>query len=277
MADDFVIEGTAEASLRSTLHRYNSRNAHNHGTVQHMNTPIPANPILAGPIPNAAMNAASSAAIAHAFLPNRWHYHYARSKLRSDPLYGGVAAALAGSAAPVLDLGCGVGLLAHCLRARGIAMPYRGVDNDVGKIAQARDAAGRALLQDTAFECVDLSRQDALQSLREHRGSVAILDVLQFLPPDALVPLLDAAVACLTPGARLVIRTGLADGSGRARVTRAVDSLSRALHWMNTGPKRYPDREALDAQLRGHGLDTRFAPLWGRTPFNNWLLVAGRD
>jgi hypothetical protein len=113
--------------------------------------------------------------------------------------------------------------------------------------------------------------------MREHRGSVAILDVLQFLPPDALVPLLDAAVACLTPGARLVIRTGLADGSGRARVTRAVDSLSRALHWMNTGPKRYPDRKALDAQLRAHGLDTRFAPLWGRTPFNNWLLIAGRD
>jgi len=81
-------------------------------------------------------------------------------------LYGGVAAALANSVAPVLDLGCGVGLLAHCLRAHGIAMPYHGVDNDAGKIAQARDAASRAQLSETTFETIDLSRQDALQSMR---------------------------------------------------------------------------------------------------------------
>ena len=133
-----------------------------------MQAPIPTHPVPGNSIPNTAMGAASSAAIARAFLPSRWHYHYVRSKLRSDPLYGGVVAALAGSTAPVLDLGCGVGLLAHCLLARGIATPYRGVDNDAGKIAQARDAAGRAQLRDTAFECVDLLRQDALQPLREH-------------------------------------------------------------------------------------------------------------
>ena len=222
----------------------------------------------------------ASDAIARAFLPSRWHYHYARSKLRSDPLYGGVVAALADSTAPLLDLGCGVGLLAHCLRARGVALRYRGVDNDAGKIALARHAAARAQLSGVAFESIDLSPTDsqdpAHPALREHRGSVAILDVLQFLPAQAQAPLIDAAVDCLTPGARLVIRTGLADDSGRARVTRAVDTFSHALRWMNTGPKRYPLREALEAQLRGHGLDTRFTPLWGRTPFNNWLLVASR-
>lgn len=227
-------------------------------------------------IPNTAMGAACSAAIARAFLPSRWYYHYVRSKLRSDPLYGGVSAALLGSTAPLLDLGCGIGLLAHCLRERGLCLPYRGVDNDAGKIVLARDAAARVRMTNAEFECVDLSRYDALQPLREHRGSVAILDVLQFLPPASQTPLIDAAIACLTPGARLVIRTGLADGSTRARVTRAVDAFSRVLRWMNTGPKRYPERAALEAQLRSHGLDTRFSPLWGRTPFNNWLLVASK-
>jgi len=228
-------------------------------------------------IPNTVMDHACSDAIARSFLPGRWHYYYTRSKLRSDPLYGGAVAALAGSDAPLLDLGCGIGLLAHCLRARAITLPYRGVDNDAGKIALARVAAGRAQLSSARFECIDLSRQDALQPLRDHRGSVAILDVLQFLPPDAQAPLIDAAIACLTPGARLVIRTGLADDSGRTRITRAADALSRTVRWMNTGPKRYPTREALAAQFRDHGLDARFAPLWGRTPFNNWLLVASRD
>src|SRR5690606_26431095 len=54
--------------------------------------------------------------IAKAFLPphrvlNRWDYHYIRSKLSTDPLYPGVLRALRGSHAPVLDLGCGLGLL----------------------------------------------------------------------------------------------------------------------------------------------------------------------
>ena len=72
---------------------------------------------------------------------------------------------------------------------------------------------------------------------------MAILDVLQFIPPAAQDRTLQAAIAMLTPGAKLVIRTGLEDGGGRARVTRAVDVFSRALGWMNAGPSRYPDAD----------------------------------
>lgn len=207
--------------------------------------------------------------IARAFLPSRWHYHYARSKLASDPLYGGVAAALRGSRAPLLDLGCGIGLLAHALAAYGVELDYRGVDNDGGKIACAQAAAQRAGLMQARFETVDLTR-----TFPSHRGSVAILDVLQFLPPAAQSPLLAQAAVCLSPGARLVIRTGLADGNWRSHVTRGVDVLSRTLRWMNAGPTRYPSRAGLTAELTALGLTAQFSPLWGRTPFNNWMVVA---
>jgi hypothetical protein len=80
----------------------------------------------------------------------------------------------------------------------------------------------------------------------------------------------------LEPGARLVIRTGLDDGSARARTTRRIDVLSRALRWMNAGPQSYPDPGALRARFDSAGLSARFEPLYGRTPFNNWLVVAGR-
>src|SRR5690606_33465604 len=91
------------------------------------------------------LDAATAARIADAFAPPRWHgnrthYFYARAKLRSDPLYRGVVDALRGSDAPLLDLGCGIGLLAHALRAGGVSMPYRGVDNDARKIESARRA-----------------------------------------------------------------------------------------------------------------------------------------
>jgi SAM-dependent methyltransferase len=215
--------------------------------------------------------------IAAAFLPgtllgNRYHYYYARAKLRSDPLYPGVCAALRGTRAPLLDLGCGLGLLAHALVQDGIALRYFGVDNDARKIAGARRAAARARLVDAGFETLDLAR-----ALPPHRGSVAILDVMQFFDPPRQCELVDAMTGMLEPGAKLVIRTGLDDGSRRARITRATDHLARLLGWMNAAPVHYPDAELLRARFDAAGLRSTFAPLAGDTPFNNWLIVAGRD
>jgi 2-polyprenyl-3-methyl-5-hydroxy-6-metoxy-1,4-benzoquinol methylase len=223
-----------------------------------------------------AFDRATAARIASAFLPerwfgNRWHYHYSRIKLGSDPLYPGVADALRGSVLPVLDLGCGIGLLAHALRAERVAVPYRGVDNDAAKIAQAERAATQAGLQDVAFAVVDLAA-----TFPAHRGSVAILDVLQYLDDAAQQRLLDAALAMLAPGARLVIRTGIEDGSRRMWFTRTFDRVANALGWMNAPPRRYPREQDLRSTLERAGLQARFTSLRGNTPFNNWLVVADR-
>ncbi|WP_051412469.1 methyltransferase domain-containing protein [Pseudoxanthomonas sp. J35] len=215
--------------------------------------------------------------IAEAFLPgtllgSRYHYYYAKAKLGSDPLYPGVCAALRGTTAPLLDLGCGLGLLAHALHADGNRLRYFGVDNDAGKIAAARRAAARSGLADAGFETLDLSRQ-----LPPHRGSVAMLDVLQFFDPERQLAVVDAMAGMLEPGAKLVIRTGLDDGSRRARITRTTDHLARLLGWMNAAPRHYPDADALRARFEAAGLRSSFAPLSGNTPFNNWLIVATRD
>ena len=229
--------------------------------------------------PTAPMARERARTIAAAFSPrhpfgNRHDYYYSRSKLGSDPLYPGACEALRGSTAPLLDIGCGLGLLAHALRADGIDLSYRGVDNDRGKIARAGAAARD--LPGVTFEHVDLAAPDFPLASLGHRGSVAILDVLQFIPPDAQDRTLDAAIAMLVPGARLVIRTGLDDGGTRARVTRAVDVLSKLLGWMNAGPTRYPDADALRARFDGAGLESEFTPLYGKTPFNNWRVVASK-
>ncbi len=210
------------------------------------------------------------ALIARHYLPNRYHYYYSRAKLGSDPLYGGVAEALRGSDAPLLDLGCGLGLLAQTLASAGIDLDYRGVDNDPAKIDSARAAADRAGLGRARFEVADL----AAGFPSGHRGSVAILDMLQFLGDAEQSALYRSAAACLYPGARLIIRTGIADDGWRSRITRASDSFARLVRWMNAAPKRYPRRTDLEAELTALGLTVRAAPLWGRTPFNNWLFVA---
>jgi len=210
-------------------------------------------------------------AIAGRFLPSRWHYYYARSKLATDPLYAAVAAALAGTDAPLLDLGCGVGLLVHYCRASGISLPYFGIDNDGQKVSLARSAAARAGFTGCEFEARDLAL-----GWPKHRGSVALLDVLQFVPPQQMSAVIAQAAACITESGRLIIRTGMQDGSWRTRITRAADWFARGIRWMNAAPRAYPTRGFLEEQLAAQGLEAEFRPLWGNTPFNNWLVVARR-
>jgi 2-polyprenyl-3-methyl-5-hydroxy-6-metoxy-1,4-benzoquinol methylase len=224
--------------------------------------------------PTRPFDRATATLIATAFLPvhplgNRWDYYYTRAKLGSDPLYPGVLQALRGSHAPLLDLGCGLGLLAHALRLDGQAMAYRGVDNDAAKIKRAQKVAGKSGLADTRFEVVDLAKGPPA-----HQGSVAILDVLQYLDAPTQRTLIGDAIGMLSPGARLVIRTTLGDASRRGRTSRVADRLANLIGWMQSRPRSYPDVDAMQNQLAESGLRTTFSPLYGNTPFNNWLIVA---
>ena len=226
---------------------------------------------------NQALPRDAARAIAGAFAParpwgNRWDYCYTLAKLRSDPLYPGVLDALRGSSAPVLDMGCGLGLLAHALRHDGQSMPYRGVDNDAAKIARAGKVAARAGLAASSFEVMDLGTQ-----LPVHRGSVAILDVLQYLNAEAQQALLRNAAAMLEGDGRLVMRMALADSSRRGRISRIGDRAANLIGWMQFRPRHYPDAESLRALLQQCGLQVSLRPLYGNTPFNNWLLVAHRS
>lgn len=209
--------------------------------------------------------------IASTYLPSRYRYWYSLSKLAMDPLYDSVPAAFADNRAPVLDLGCGIGLLLHCLRQTGSRSSYIGVDTDAEKVVAAREALKRGGHADAAFAVCDLSQQ-----FPKHEGSVALLDVLQYLPPSAQEPLISQAAQCVSRDGRLVIRTGLADDSWRSGLTRATDRFGHWVGWMKTSFKAQPAAADLAAILRRHGLHAEFKPLWGRTPFNNWLVVARR-
>lgn len=220
------------------------------------------------------LDRARSRAIARAFAPrrllgNRHDFFYALLKLRSDPLYPGVLAALRGTRAPVLDLGCGLGLLAHALRQDGQMQSYRGVDIDAAKIARGSRVAADCCLRDVRLEVMDVGVETPA-----HSGSVTILDVLQFLPPDEQHALLVKVAGMIAPRGRLVIRTGLQDETGRSRTSRLSDRFANVVGWMQERPRSYPTADGLRRSLEGAGLRVSLAPLYGNTPFNNWLLVA---
>ena len=215
------------------------------------------------------MSAPDAKAIASLY-SGRWNQHYVAAKLRTDPLYTALAGKLRHSSLPLLDLGCGLGLLAFFLRAHGIEVPIHGLDYDSRKIEGARRAADLSGTRDVVF-----STHDARQGLPEHRGNVSILDILQFFTALEQERLLRLAADRVAPGGRLIIRSGLRDDSLRFRITVAGDLLAKATFWMKAAPTHYPAAEDFHRILAPCG-DVEIHPLWGGTPFNNHLIVLTR-
>ncbi len=214
-------------------------------------------------------------ALANQF-PHRWNREYCYWKLRTDPLYPAVCRELLAvddQRTPLLDIGCGMGLFACYLKAAGFRAPVRGIDYDARKIEAARRRS-----RGTDPETSDLTfvQGDAREALPEFLGHVSILDVLQFLTPQEQRLLLEKAIQSLGTRGVLVIRSGLAEPGWRFPLTRLADAFAHACFLMKGRPVSYPARSELEGWLREAGLDGGFRPLWGKTPFNNYLGVFRR-
>ena len=149
----------------------------------------------AGAVPAAATVAAQPAAAA---LPDYFAFE-SRMRGRTEDIRERQRAYLADfrDAAPVLDLGCGRGELLALLRDAGIEA--RGVDADADMVAFARG------------EGLDVEQADALaylQLLADGKlGGIFLGQVVEHLPPPALVRLLELAHAKLREGGVLVAET----------------------------------------------------------------------
>jgi 2-polyprenyl-3-methyl-5-hydroxy-6-metoxy-1,4-benzoquinol methylase len=205
--------------------------------------------------------------------PRIWDYnhYYVPSKLRTDPVYSAGVSEIGGSALPVLDIGCGIGLLAFYLRESGVTADITGCDYDAWKITNAKCMAERG-----GYAGLTFLAADARTGLPDFSGNVVILDILQFFKRPEQEALLRLAATRVAEGGKLVIRSGLQDDSTRFRITVAGDWLAKLTFWMKSGPVCYPDCELFESVLGSAGLKVQISPLWGGTPFNNHLIVAER-
>ncbi|QNK03864.1 class I SAM-dependent methyltransferase [Dyella telluris] len=196
---------------------------------------------------------------------------YIKGKLATDPAYAATAALVEHRPMPLLDIGCGLGLLGRYLHARGAVTRYLGVDTDVRKID-----AGRRALHLSGLDGALQLQHDEGAAHQPIQGHVALLDVLHYLPRDGQHALLDNAVSHLAPGGRLVIRNVLRERSWRYAFTRVSEFFLGASGWMRVGAQYYPSARELRAQLEGAGLTVNIRPLHGKTPFDSYLIVAER-
>lgn len=198
---------------------------------------------------------------------SRWIQGYARGKLSTDPAFAAAATELGAWPAPVLDIGCGIGLLGHYLRAAGVDSEYLGIDTDARKIAAARSGTDRRLGLD--FE------QISAEAMPRWQGHVVMLDMLHYLKRERQQTLLTHAAKQVAPGSTLFVRNVLRDSTWRFQVTRAEEALLRCSRWIRVPTRHYPTAEEIRGALANSGLSVTIAPLWGRTPFNSYM-VRGR-
>ncbi|MGJ8672633.1 class I SAM-dependent methyltransferase [Rubritalea sp.] len=202
----------------------------------------------------------------------RWDKHYTHSKIKTDPLYEGVYSELDQRNYGLLDIGCGIGLLAFYLRERGLDTPVLGIDFDDRKIE-----TGKQLIQRGSYANISLSQGDARTSLPEHQGDVTILDILQFLESKDQSQLLNDAAQRVRSNGKLIIRSGLKENNVRFFVTWLADLFAKITFWMKAAPKHYPTAEFFHEHLEKKGFTVDIKPFWGNTPFNNYLIVATRQ
>lgn len=200
--------------------------------------------------------------------PGRWLQGYVRGKLGTDPVYAAAAGVTGAPPAPVLDIGCGIGLFAHYLQALGRGQGYLGIDNDARKIGIGRQAAGDG--RGIRLE------QGSCEALPAWQGHVVILDLLHYLAATAQQRLLREVPSRVAPGAALVIRSVLRDRSWRFSVTRFEEFFMHGIRWMPKGAEHYPELEEIETPLAAAGMTVQASPLWGNTPFNSYLIVARR-
>ncbi|OAI57821.1 hypothetical protein AYO49_01785 [Verrucomicrobiaceae bacterium SCGC AG-212-N21] len=191
-------------------------------------------------------------------------------KVLTDPLYPAVWEALHETREPLLDVGCGMGVLAFYLRERGWEAPCTCMDVDRQKIAVAQR------IQHRWPGSIRFLAGDAAQGLPEHRGSVTFLDLLQYFSHEAQQFLLAEAASRVSEDGVLIIRNAMVGTGGRHGITKVLDRVARWMRWMSVVPKDYPDRTNVCDTLAAQGLHGGFQPLWGRTPFHNWLGVFRR-
>lgn len=203
--------------------------------------------------------------------PSKTQRHYASNKLRADPVYEAVFNLLKNhSQLPLLDVGCGIGLLEFYLRERELNTPIIAIDHDIKKIKTSN------LIADSHYQNLRFIAGYIDSELPDQPGNVTLLDILQYNNERDQEGILRKASEAVAPGGLLIIRSGLNDSSKRSKISKLADRFGSFISWIKPSVHEFPTETFVSNILQSEGLQGESQPLWGNTPFNNYLLTYRR-
>ena len=218
---------------------------------------------------NAAEHENACARVA-AHFPQRALGHYVRWKLRHDGIYAAAFELLRASSAPVLDVGCGVGLLGFYLRERACSQPVLGLDVDARKIRCGAKIAA------ASYDDIELRFHDVQETLPAFLGNVVLFDVLHYLPRTEQRTLLSRLAGCVGRGGVLIIRDCPREARPRFWMTWVAEKFAQAVSWNLDRPLHFPSRTSIDEIFAASEFERESWPFWGKSPFNNHIFIFRR-
>jgi uncharacterized protein (DUF2062 family)/2-polyprenyl-3-methyl-5-hydroxy-6-metoxy-1,4-benzoquinol methylase len=155
-----------------------------------------------------------------------WDRYFVHGKLRLDRIFGMLTVEDLGSGT-IVDLGCGYGI-ALCLAAfSGNGRRLIGCDLNARRVAVAREALN------------SLNGEVSVEDIRHFglppAGLILIMDVLQYLPAEEQMALLQRCCAALDPEGRLIFRSHDRERGLWSTITLALDRF--LFYWQRAGTR----------------------------------------
>jgi SAM-dependent methyltransferase len=212
----------------------------------------------------------------------RYAWHFARGKLRHDPVF---FCLLRQGVLPdretLLDLGCGQGILLSVLKAAKeqyqagrwprdwpappLHLGLRGIELNANRAQVARRALGGSATVDVGdVRALDLPSCSV----------IVMLDVLFYLAKEEQQRLLEKAARALKPGGLLLLRETDAGAGFEFHVTRCSEWIAGALRGEFRQQLHYRSAARWMALLTELGFAVSAEPMSKGTPFANVLFVA---
>ena len=214
----------------------------------------------------------------------RYAWHFARGKLRHDPVFFSLLRrGLLPDRGKLLDLGCGQGVLLSLLEAAKaqyhagawprswpappLNLALQGVELREDRVRAARQALGG----------VEVIQGDLRGIELQPCAVIAILDVMLYLGEAEQQRLLDRAAAALEPGGLLLLREADASAGFAFQVTKWSERIADAMRGNLARPLRYRSAVQWIAELSERGFTVSAEPMSKGTPFANVFFIARKE
>jgi SAM-dependent methyltransferase len=212
----------------------------------------------------------------------QYAWHFARGKLRHDPVFFSLLRrGLLPDRGSLLDLGCGQGVLLSLIRAAKeqyraglwprdwpappLNLGLRGIDLSAGRVQAARRALGGS---------VQVNLGDLREFDLQPCSAIVMLDVLHYLGEEEQGRVIEKAAGALEPCGLLLMREADADAGFAFQVTEWSERIAGALRGHFRQRLHFRSAVHWIAELAGHGFAVSAEPVSEGTPFANVLFVA---